>query len=46
MLAVIVEKIVTTLAEPRAGAQHDIASASLIGSRGDVNGPISDEVAE
>jgi hypothetical protein len=44
MLAVVLEEIVTALAEPRSRAQDDIASAYLIRSRAGVNGLISAEV--
>jgi hemoglobin-like flavoprotein len=46
MLAVIVEKIVTALAEPGARTHYDIVAARLIRSLAEVNGPISDEVIE
>jgi hypothetical protein len=46
VLAVIVEKIITALPDPRARAPDDIASARLIRSRVDVNGTIPDELRE
>ena len=46
MLAVVLEKIITAFAEPRARTHYDIAAARLIGRHAEVNGPISDELVE
>jgi hypothetical protein len=46
MLAVVVQKVITALAQPGARPSYDIASAGLVRSLAELNGPISNEVFE
>ena len=46
MFAIVVQKIVMALPEPRARTPYDVEPTSLIRSRADVNGPIPAEVLD
>jgi hypothetical protein len=46
MLTVVVQKVITALTQPGARSPYDIASAELVRSLAELNGPISDEVLE
>jgi hypothetical protein len=46
VFAIVVQKIVMALSQPRARTPYDVASTSLIRSRADLNGPIPGEVLD
>jgi len=46
VFAIVVQKIVMALPEPRARTPYDVEPMSFIRSRADVNGPIPDEVLD
>jgi hypothetical protein len=46
VFAIVVQKIVVALPEPRARTLYDVEATHLIRSRADLNGPILDEVLD